>query len=204
MSRNKKLAKTAFLDLLLNALIGFIALFAVAFIQINPHAEDQSVKLDGKYLITAVWDPELEDDVDIYVMDPAQNIIYFDNREAGLMYLDHDDLGKKSDITKDAEGNSIVVKENVEHVTINGVMKGEYVVNVHMYAKVGPLPVKVAVRLTKLGKSSKEIIKEVTLSYKGDEDTAFRFTLDANGDVASINYLKKIIVRSAHDSNERR
>jgi len=202
MKKSRMLSNITFLDILFNALIVFIAI--VALIKINPEDSKKAVELEGEYLITVKWEPGSEDDVDVYVMDPAENIVYFQGREAGLMYLDHDDLGARSDTTKDAEGNIIFVIENVEHVTINGVMSGEYIVNVHMYAKESLLPMRVEVILTRIHKKTREIIKkEIVLSEKGDEKTAFRFTLDADGDVASINYLERLFVRKAHDRRGR-
>ena len=50
-----------------------------------------------EFLITVFWPDNLEDDVDIYVEDPAGNLVWFKSREPGLMHLDRDDLGKRND-----------------------------------------------------------------------------------------------------------
>lgn len=200
MSRHRGTSNIAFIDILLNSLIGFIVLFILALILINPKAEKKAIELDGEYLISVKWAPELADDVDTYVMDPAGNIVFFKRREDGLMHLDRDDLGVLSDVTHDAEGNRVVVIKNEELVTIRGIITGEYIVNVHMYNKRSDDFIEVTVTLTKLKNGVREIVENTVVLYRnGDERTAFRFTLDINGDVTNINYLERKIAMAAQE-----
>ena len=125
-----------FLDLLFNILIGFVFLFIVSFLLINPIAKRADIEVKAEFLITVFWPDNLEDDVDIYVEDPIGNLVWFKSREPGLMHLDRDDLGKKNDEIVTAAG-TILFPENREIVTLRGVIPGEYIINIHMYFKVG-------------------------------------------------------------------
>ena len=87
----------AFLDLLFNTLLCFAALFVIAFILVNPISEDGKVDVYADFLITVSWPKSMVDDIDVYARDPQGNIVYFGNKENGLMHLDRDDLGGSND-----------------------------------------------------------------------------------------------------------
>lgn len=180
----------------MNALLGFIGLFILAFLQINPNKEEEkSIETAGEYIVVVTWPNKSWDDIDTYVLDPAGNIVFFQSRESGLMHLERDDLGARSDYVTDEKGRLVLVEKNEERVIIRGVVTGEYIVNVHMYSKIDPYPTPVNITLIKL-KGNDEYItqKEVILRYRGDEETAFRFTLNINGEVTNINYLPRRLV----------
>ncbi len=182
----------AFLDLLFNTLLCFAALFALAFVLVNPSKENKNVEAKADFIITVVWPSELDDDVDTYVEDPAGNIVAFMRREQGLMHLDRDDVGFRSDTVQTPNG-PIEFKENREVVTLRGTLTGEYVVNVHLYGRRSgkETPIPVSVRLEKMTPFKIEAAKEIILTTKGEEKTAFRFVLNNKGDVVDLNYLPK-------------
>jgi len=70
-----------FLDLLFNILIGFVFLFIVSFLLINPIAKRADIEVKAEFLITVFWPDNLEDDVDIYVEDPIGNLVWFKSRD---------------------------------------------------------------------------------------------------------------------------
>jgi hypothetical protein len=108
--------------------------------------------------------------------------------------LDRDDLGHRND-TVQTEWGPIEFKDNREIVTIRGTIKGEYVVNVHMYMKRSKAAeVPVTIQLDKVNPYSTITIKEVVLRLTGDEGTAFRFTVNAEGDVIDVNQLEKALI----------
>jgi hypothetical protein len=184
----------SFLDLLFNTLLCFAALFALSFILINPSKKDNNVKMKAEFMITVTWPKDLDDDVDMYVEDPQGNLVAFMRREEGLMHLDRDDLGHRND-TVQTEWGPIEFKDNREIVTIRGTIKGEYVVNVHMYMKRSKAAeVPVTIQLDKVNPYSTITIKEVVLRLTGDEGTAFRFTVNAEGDVIDVNQLEKALI----------
>ena len=151
-----------------------------------------------EFLVTMLWPEENNDDVDLYVQNPAGNLICFRRKEDGLMHLDRDDIGKKNDMIKLADGSVFEFKQNQEVASLRGFIPGEYCVNVHMYAKREPLtPTKVSIKVEKMNPYSLVATKEITLSKTGQEETAFRFTLDATGKVKDVSLdLPKSLVKS--------
>ena len=183
-----------FLDLLFNVLIGFVFLFIVSFLLINPIAKRADIEVKAEFLITVFWPDNLEDDVDIYVEDPAGNLVWFKSREPGLMHLDRDDLGKRNDEVVTAAG-TILFPENREIVTLRGIVPGEYVVNVHCYFKVAVDPVPVTVQIDKINPYSVVLRETVDLANKGEEITVTRFSVNSKGEVTNINKLPKKFVQ---------
>lgn len=192
----------AFLDVFLNSMATFVTMCVLLFLLVIAQAKNknQSEKppgySEGVYRITMSWPGELSDDVDLYVQDPAGNIVFFNKREAGLMHLEHDDLGSRNDRTTDAEGKEVTLDQNIEHVILRATMPGEYTVNAHMYRMASDSPVVIHVRLSK--SAGDETVKErnVTLFDQGDETTAFRFTLDQKAAVSETNELEKSLTGS--------
>ena len=182
-----------FLDLLFNVLIGFVFLFIVSFLLINPIAKRADIEVKAEFLITVFWPDNLEDDVDIYVEDPAGNLVWFKSREPGLMHLDRDDLGKRNDEVVTAAG-TILFPENREIVTLRGIVPGEYVVNVHCYFKVAADPVPVTIQIDKINPYSVVLRETVDLANKGEEITVTRFSVNSKGKVTNINMLPKKLV----------
>ncbi len=183
-----------FLDLLFNILIGFVFLFIVSFLLINPIAKRADIEVKAEFLITVFWPDNLEDDIDVYVEDPAENLVWFKSREPGLMHLDRDDLGKRNDEVVTAAG-TILFPENREIVTLRGIVPGEYVVNVHCYFKVAVDPVPVTIQIDKINPYSVVLREIVDLSNKGEEITVTRFSVNSKGEVTNVNKLPKKLVQ---------
>ena len=98
MKRIKYKSSVAFIDLLFNITIGFAMLFIIAFLLINPITKKGDVIVKAEFIITMSWPKDSKDDIDLYVMDPQKNIVYFRQRDKGLINLDRDDLGYSNDI----------------------------------------------------------------------------------------------------------
>lgn len=186
-------------DMSWNILILFIALFVLAWLKMNPEREkkDPTLETEGKFAVVLQWPGDLTDDVDLYVMDPAGNIAYFQSRDAGLMHLERDDLGDRNDAVETAAGRTVLA-HNEERVIIRGIVPGEYVVNVHLYRMDSRRPVPATIILDRLRGEDNEIVKqERTLAREGDEKTAFRFTLSPDETVSGINELPRQFVGKA-------
>ena len=167
----------------------------MSFILINPSKKDNNVVEKGEFVIVMTWPKEMDNDVDIYVEDPEGNLVAFMRREEGLMHLDRDDLGQRND-TVQTQFGEIEYDENREIVTLRGIIPGEYVINVHMYMKrEESLLTPITIQLDKINPYSTIMIKRVTLGDSGEEKTAFRFTLNNDGDVVEINELQKTLVQ---------
>jgi hypothetical protein len=184
-----------FTDLLFNALLGFVVMFVLAFLLINPIARTGAVDAKAEFLITLSWPDGRSEDVDLYVEDPAGNLVWFRTREAGLMHLDRDDLGRSNDVIQ-AAGREIVNPLNQEVVSIRGIQPGEYVVNLHLYrAAPGAPPVPAAIKVEKLNPKVETVFYgEIVLDRPSEERTAVRFSLRSDGRVADVNRLPKPLV----------
>ena len=175
---------TAFFDLIFNILCFFVVLFSISFLLMSRKIEeDKKIKSFAEFMISATWPRDSDDDVDTYVEDPLGNIVSFQRKEEGLMHLDRDDLGKRSDTVRGADGTLYTVKENQEIVTIRGIIPGEYVVNMHMYLdREKDVPTPVSVKLEKLNPQVTLVTtNRILLGNTADEKTAFRFVVDARG-----------------------
>jgi hypothetical protein len=168
-------------------------LVAALIVQMNPPPVPSHRAIDtlGQYALVITW-PKGDDDVDLYVRDPAGQIVYFANPDAGLMHLEHDDLGDYND----REG-AVHVVGNGERVVLRGVLPGEYVVNVHAYGITKPVPVKV--ELYRLAGGDRRLrAGSVSLPATGAERTAFRFTLGPGGMVRGYSTLPRQMVDRAN------
>lgn len=189
--RDKYSSNLPFLDMLFNTLLCFVGLFALASMLISAEKLKKNIDMKAVYLITVTWPDENTDDVDTYVEDPMGKLVFFRRREQGLMHLDRDDLGYENDHIETQFGR-IEFKGNREIVTLRGIIPGEYTVNVHMFAyrKNDGHETPVMVNLTRIEPFSIVTQKEVILCKDGDEETAFRFTLDKDGNVTNITNLE--------------
>ncbi len=190
-------SQDAFTDLLFNALLGFAFMFVAAFTMISD--TDSSGKIDSKaeVLITVRWEDRHPDDVDTLVEGPQGNLVWYHNRDTGLMHLDRDDRGLFQDrVTLD--GVEVSNPINQETVTVRALKPGEYVVNLLHYQSNYSAPLPVTVKIEKLNpRVSLVFYGTRELSGVGDEQTAVRFTIDANGDVVSTNELQKRLLTKA-------
>jgi hypothetical protein len=183
-----------FTDLLFNALLGFTYLFLLAIMFMNPVAKKGIIDPKAEYIITVAWPDNNPDDIDTWVEDPKGNVVWFRNREAGLIHLDRDDRGTAND-TIEVNGTKIQNPLNQEVVTIRGVVPGEYVVNLHYYATETSSPVRATVKIAKVNPALEIVYYgETILNEKGDEKTAVRFSIDEGGSVGSISHIEKSIV----------
>jgi len=186
----------SFLDLLFNTLVGFVLLFTFSFLLIAPISK-KDIKVKAEFIITMTWQSDSSDDVDVWLEDPLGNILFFKQKEIGLMHLDKDDLGHQNDTVTMPNGEVVTIKINQEVVTIRGFIPGEWVLNIHMYNKRDAGTVtNVEVRLDKLNPSVKTIIyKNVQLIRNWQEETVTRFTMAADGEILSMDDMPKKLVR---------
>jgi len=188
-----------FTDLLFNALVGFAFMFFVAFAMINPVAETGKIDTDVEVLITMIWPDGHEDDIDIYVEDPVGNLVWYHEREAGLMHLDRDDRGQFKDVLL-INGEEVHFLLNQETVSVRGLMNGEYVVNVVHFIATTVDPVPVTVKVEKMNPSVRVIFYgDVIMNGTGDEQTVVRFTLDGN-EIKDINNRFKSLVAATRNA----
>ena len=191
----------AFTDLLFNIVVGLAFLFLLAFILMNPIAKDKDIEEKSDYIIILSWDDESGDDIDLWVRDPLGNLLSFKNREDALMHLDRDDLGLANDKVELPDGNYTYVYRNKEVASLRGTHEGEYLVNIHVYNKKpwkdsSMRPSTIRVELIKLNPYQEVTQAEFVATRKGQEFTAFHFTLDDDGDVIGIRDEREALIGS--------
>ena len=189
---------TSFLDLLFNTLIGFVLLFIIAFLSINPKNKDADIKTKAEFVITVTWNVNSKDDVDTWLQDPAGNVLHFRQKDIGLAHLDRDDLGIINDSITLKDGRIIEYPHNQELTTIRGFVSGEWVLNVHMYNKRDPDPTLVEIRMDKLNPRVETVFyKKVTMGQTWEEVTVTRFVMSEQGDIISWDDLPKKLIKQA-------
>ena len=184
-------------------LIAFVFCFIVALLAMNPtKSKAGDIPAKAEYILTVSW-PDLDpNDIDTWVRNPAGEVVWFRNREAGLMYLDRDDRGE-SNSSIIVNGRRVVSPFRQEVVTIRGIVPGEYVVNAHYYEskegdasnpKLGQ-PVEVTLSVVKVNPRAEVVFNgQHRLAKRGDEATLVRFSVGADGSVGSLNTLPAKLV----------
>jgi hypothetical protein len=184
----------AFTDLLFNALLGFAFMFFIAFMLIAKPEQTGKIDAKAEFLITVSWPDHHPDDIDVLVEDPRGKILWFDNKDTGVMHLDRDDRGSFQDQII-IDGKKISNPINQETVSLRAWIPGEYVVNILHYKANYKAPVRVSVKVEKLN-------PVVTLIYYGTHElnrvgmelTATRFVLDSTGVAIDVNSLQKSLI----------
>jgi hypothetical protein len=190
-----------FSALLFNSLKAITFMFFISFAMINKPADEGKVDPKAEMMITVTWPDNNPDDVDTYVEDPAGNIVWYNQKEAGLMHLERDDRGMFKDVVL-LDGKEITNPLNQEIVAFRGLEDGEYVVNIVHYIANGSAPLPVQVRVEKLNPTVKIVYYQtIELKGTGDEETAVRFTLKGQ-DVVNVITTPKSLVELTRSSGK--
>ena len=170
-----------FTDLIFNILLGFVLLFFISILFINPITKLGNVNLKAEYIITIDWPDNLPDDIDLWVRDPNGEIVSYLNKDAGWLHLDRDDRGIINDRVKIGD-QELVYPLNREIVTLRGLIPGEYIVNVFLYEHESKKPVNVKLTIEKVNPSLKLVyFNSISLPSKDAEITIARFSLNQKG-----------------------
>jgi hypothetical protein len=172
-------------------------LVAILFLLKTEEEKIKSRSPNVLYEVVLTWDGNSEDDLDLYVQAASGHIACFNRREGGqgsLISLDHDALGKRRNNSLSQGVEGAVVAFNEEIVSFRGVVEGENIVTVHVYAKRDEEPIKCTIKLIKIKPFKEVIIKEKVFEATGDQKTAFRFTTDKNGVIIEMNELPANLV----------
>jgi hypothetical protein len=182
---------TVFRDVLMLALIGFVAMVIMLLPHISKTQEEtEEYTPPGNVVIEMHWPDELPVDVDLWVQAPNDVPVGFWNQGSQYFNLLRDDLGLEGD----ASGRNYEVSYS------RGILPGEYTVNVHMYGKVPAgvvVPVRVIVSVKGQYDSLRQILEtSVELQRRNQEVTAFRFRLTESGDLVqgSVTTLRRRLI----------
>lgn len=174
-------SETVFRDLILLALMGFVALVLLVLPHINPPTTGAAaIEPPGNVMVEVRWPDTVDADVDLWVEAPGDVPVGYSNKGGQVFNLLRDDLGHSADPTG----------LNYEMAFSRGAPAGAYTVNLHLYrGKPGILPVEAVVVVSVKrpeGRSVAPIATEtVRLSRVGQEITALRFSLNADGDLVA-------------------
>ncbi|HHY49735.1 MAG TPA: hypothetical protein GYA10_08320 [Alphaproteobacteria bacterium] len=192
-----------FTDLLFNSCVAFAFFFFLTFAMVNPVAKTGEIESDAELLFTVRWPDNHADDIDVYVEDPVGNVVWYHQREAGLMHLDRDDRGLFKDVIL-VNGEERANPLNEEIVSVRGLLDGEYVVNVVHYIATTVEPVPVTVKVEKLNPTLRVLYYgDVTLNGTGQEKTVVRFTI-AGDEIRDVNNRPVSLVQLTRQTEARR
>lgn len=187
-------AGTVFRDVILLALIGFVAMVIMLLPHVQKSArEAEDHKAPGNVIVEMHWPSTMAVDVDLWVKAPGGTPVGFWNQGNRVLNLLRDDLGAEGDATD----------ENYEVTYSRGIPAGEYVVNVHMYGALPDgliVPVNIVVSVRKKQEDTKQILRTtVLLTRHNQEETAFRFRLSGKGDLVpgSVTTLRRSLITEA-------
>lgn len=193
----------AFLDMIFNMMMSFAFLFVLSFILINiSKKHDAEVKKPkAEMLLTMTWPNRAVEDMDLWLMLPNRQRVWFRGMTANLISLERDDRGLLNDFSYDDKGGYEENPINKEVITFRGLPPGRYYVSVQFYSMMndyrdlakkiyGPLPklpYPIEVELMKLNPSVREIFhRSVMIHTKGEEVPVFAFTITKDGKITDI------------------
>ncbi len=171
-------ADTVFRDVILLALIGFVAMVVMLLPHIHEaEVEAQDHKAPGNVIIEMHWPNDKPFDVDLWVQGPGDGPVGFWNKGNEVFNLLRDDLGVEGDATD----------LNYEVSYSRGIPAGEYIVNAHMYGYIPPgtiVPVNVVVSVRTKFESTRQLLhSSIVLIRHNQETTVFSFRLTKAGDL---------------------
>jgi hypothetical protein len=169
---------TVFRDVVMLALVGFVALVIMLLPHLNPPgaktADDTTPP--GNVIVEVRWPDEIDADVDLWVQAPGDMPVGYSNKGGAAFNLLRDDLGNRVDVTG----------LNYETSYSRGVLPGEYTVNLHLYrnpSKTYPVPVTVVTSVKRRADlAARQLLaSKVLLVREGEEMTVYRFRLSEAG-----------------------
>lgn len=186
-------AATVFRDMTMLALAGVVAIVLLLLPWLNPRGVENvsTVPPAGGVIVEAFWPDGIDADVDLWVQAPNDGPVGYSAMAGQFFNLLRDDLGARRDATP----------INYEISFTRGISPGEHTANVHLYRAapgVREVPVTVAVSAVRPGHRARNQLlqREYVLRFEGQEITAARFSIDADGRLApgSVHYLPRSLI----------
>jgi len=200
--RSRYGTNVAFLDAILNSLMGISALFIISFLLIKE--DNKKVDLPEppvQMLVTLTWPTEgapADTDVDLWLQwgDNQDQAVGFRSPVREGIALERDDLGNRSDkyISK-GKNKMEVIPINQEVIAMRRIPQDEIVVNaMYYFNKDKTVPTPCTVQVVKLNPYVVIYEGVHTLAQRGDEHTFIRFTMNDEGELIDKNFRQKSIV----------
>lgn len=158
-----------YIDLLFNLICGITAIMVIAFLYMNPPAvKDKDIESRAEYLLVLEWDDSSDTDIDLWVKLPDTTLVYYGNKESGVVHLERDDLGTLNDSYLQTN----YVRVNQETVVLRGVVPGKYLVNAFSFTWKEEKPLVVSVSLIQVN-PYRVVAKEERVFTKGGQEKSF-------------------------------
>ena len=179
-------------------------LFFIALLAMNPETKQGKIDTKAEYIITLTWPDSHPDDIDLYAEDPLGNIVWYHEREAGFMVLDRDDRGgaQQFDHRERPQDRQPDPPGDHQHPRHPGrrIHRQRELLSRH------PGGPGAGDGEDREGQSHVEVVSydTVMLDHMGQEKTAARFKIAANGDVLDVSHRDKSLIqltRSVRRSN---
>jgi hypothetical protein len=183
-------SSTVFRDVIMLALVGFVALVIIMLPHIQPPGAKTTSEITapGNVIVEVRWPDEVDADVDLWVQAPGDLPVGYSNKGGAVFNLLRDDLGMRADVTG----------LNYETSYSRGIPPGEYTVNLHLYRNPSQLYPVHATVVTSVKRDTQEraeqlLASKVLLLSEGEETTVYRFRLTEAGDLVagSVHSLSK-------------
>lgn len=181
----------AFVDLLFNILVGFIMLFIIAFLLINPVSKKKDIESQSRFLVILTWSDKSASDIDLWMKLPDDCYVGFNHKECGVVHLDRDDLGHTNDTTVTIDGKTLVVNKNIETISIRGPLVGRMYVSAHFYRRAENTdpkgqPLEIEVKLIRVTPYTEVYKVKKVLLQDGDEAFLPSFEITSEGKIIDI------------------
>ena len=184
--RRRNSSNLAFNDVLFNVLLGFVMLFIIAFLLINPISKKADIPNKSEVIIILEWNKESNSDIDLWVQRDDNNPVGFTNKQSAPLHLSRDDLGSKNDIVF-INGKKEVIKQNREVITVRGIVPGDYYITIHGYNVDADNDRDVIkVRVIDVNPYKEQYVKTYDITFTGQKINAPGFTLDSEGNITEI------------------
>lgn len=174
-------ANFGFTDLLFNLVVGFVFMFVLAFMLINPVAQNGVVTPRAEFMITASWPDDSPVDIDLWLRHSTAGTVSFSRQDNGMAHLARDDLGYVTDSIMDghAEESQYINPINREVITVRDRTPGTYNINLHWYGGTDPnwAEIPITVEVIQIEPYKVIAVVEVTLAGRYAEGTALNFTV---------------------------
>lgn len=192
--------KLSFIDLLFSVIGVLLVLFMITLALVAPIKKDEGIKKNADFVITLEWPTEIDCDMDFWVRDSQNNVIWYNRKEGGAMYLERDDRGKRGSVMSGGDGTQVLDPDNKEYITLRGTSPGEYIINVVAYSciqdgtivgkKLGePINVPFVVELVRINPIFVALKRvELVATKVGQELTAIRFIINDKKEIVRFIY----------------
>lgn len=195
--RSRYGSSIAFLDFLFNLVLTFVVIAILLLVIMKTETAKPSVENKSDFVVMIEWDNDTADDVDLWVKDPADQVVGFPNKEQPGMHLQRDDVGLLGEQVLNVDNELKGELKNVEIVNITAWQKGTYSVNLHLYksdkrAGHSTGEITVTIRVMKVNpfyELAPVTVKLDRTAHEGNELPILNFTVSDKGMIESADRL---------------